>query len=149
MHDLNAICNALALKVGAVSTPSGVPAGIKSSSGQGVTAIVNTPAAYVEVDDGEIKIGGGAWSVTHSVVVNFCLAKAPGKPELVDKWRQLWLVPLLQATASDSNLSVAGVDSAFPEKYEFAEITVGGELYDGIRIFYTVRIKTEAVSFTP
>lgn len=147
-HDLNAICVALAAKVGAVATPSGVPAGIKSSSATGVTGISNTPAAYIEVDDGEITMGTGTWTVVHNVVVNFCLAKTSGKPELVDKWRQLWLVPLLQATFSDADLSTTGVKSALPSKYEFTEIIVNGESFDGIRIFYEIRIANEAVSYS-
>lgn len=147
-HDLKTICDNLAAKVAAVATPAGVPAGIKGASGQEVTAIVNTPYAYIEVDDGKIILGSGTWDVTHNLVVNFCLSKSPGKPELVDKWRQLWLVPLLQATFSDGDLSAAGVKSALPEKYEFVEIPVGGENFDGIRIFYEVRVKSETVSYS-
>lgn len=147
-HDLNAICNALAAKVAAVSQPSGTPAAIKGASGQEPTAITNTPYAYVEVDDGEVVLQTGAWNVTHNLIVNFCLSKAPGKPELVDKWRQLWLVPLLQATFADYDLSTTAVKSAFPAKYDFTEVVVGGENFDAIRIFYQVFVNNEAVSIS-
>lgn len=147
-HDLKSICDNLAAKFLAVSQPSGTPAAIKAAFGQEPTGIPNTPAVYIEVDDGEIILGNGTWDVTHNVIVNFLLAKAPGDPNRVDRWRQLWLVPLLQATFGDGDLSATGVKSALPEKYEFAEIIVGGEPFDGIRIFYAVRVKSEAVSYS-
>ena len=148
MHDLKTICDNLAAKFTAVTAPAGVPGAIKAGYGQEPTSIPNTPAVYVEVDDGEIVLQSGTWDVTHNLIVNFCLAKAPGKPEIVDKWRQLWLVPLLQATFSDGDLSAAGVKSALPSRYTFEEIVVGGETYDGIRIFYPVLVRGEAVTYS-
>jgi len=118
---------------GTISTPSGASA-MRFAFADTPKSIPATPAVYVEGVDGEIVFGSGEWTVTNHLIVNFLLAKKPGDPERVDAQRDRWLTTLLQAAFSDIDLG-ATVKSALPVRWEYAEIDMGADLYDGIRIF--------------
>lgn len=88
--NLATICTNLAARYapGTLSTPTGAVA-IRNSYATSQAAIPATPAVFIEVDDGEVIAGSGTWDVTHHLVVNFLLDKAPGDPSRVDYQRQL------------------------------------------------------------
>lgn len=143
MFNLYTICTNLAAKyaAGTITTPSGAPA-MRFSYAQTPASIPATPAVYIEVDDGEVVMGAGEWTVTHHIIVNFLLSKAPGDPERVEANRQRWLATLLAATHADADLSLSGtVKSAYSVRYEFTIIDFAADSYDGIRVFLDVIVR--------
>jgi hypothetical protein len=143
MFNLHTICTNLAAKYapGTITTPTSAPA-MRFAYAQTPASIPATPAVYIEVDDGEVVMGAGTWDVTHHLVVNFLLSKAPGDPERVEANRQRWLATLLAATHADADLTLPGVvKSAFSARYEFVQIDFGADLYDGIRVFVDVIVR--------
>lgn len=149
--NLKTTCDNLAARYAPanLSAPSGAVEPIKASFGQTPVSIPNTPAVYVEVDDGDVIAGSGTWDVVNHLIVNFLLAKKQGDTARVEAQRQIWLPALLAAPLGAMQLSQAGsVKSALPVRYEFAEIDAAGETFDGIRIFVDVTVR-EAVTFTP
>lgn len=141
--DLKAICDAYAARYapGTITTPTGAAEPMRASFAQSPVAIPSTPAVYIEVDDGEIVPGTGSYTVTNHLVINFCLSQKSADTARVEAQRQIWLPTLLGVTFAAAYFALGlapAVKSAIPARYEWAEIEVGGQVYDGIRIFSDV-----------
>lgn len=150
MHDLKAICDALATSLAGTSTPSGALA-IHKAYAQMPKNLGQAPALVVVPQDGEVVLESGSWVVTHRIDVNLYVSKRQGDTVREETTRQLWVVPLLArviTTAYTLGLVASGLKSALPASYEFEELPYGGDIYDGV-IFHFEAIVREAIAAVP
>lgn len=137
--DVYAISNALAARFKAVTAPTGQSA-IRAAYGQVPQGIAALPCVVVFPRSGTQELNASRLFSTIEFDVLFLVSKSPGDAARIEATRQKWLAPLLAALDGQIQLGLPYVVKAWPTAWEFAEITYGGDPYDGIRL--TVRVDT-------
>ena len=152
--NFQSICDNLAARFAAavMGTPTGAPA-ILASYGQYPKAVPALPAVIVEPQDGTVLAQASYWQHEMKLDAVLLLAKRPGNPATVEKYRQLYLPYLLAATEGQLQIglgSQAGwsVLKAIPTGWTWVEYPYDGDEYDGIRVHYQVWAN-ENVSLVP
>lgn len=152
--NFSTVCTDLAARFTAanIGTPSGADA-MRASYAKPPKNVPATPAHLLEVQDGTIVPNPGQWKHEMNIDGLLLLAKRPADPERVEAQRQLWLPYLLHATVDQMQISLGSqsgysVDKVFPSGWEWTEYPVAADLYDAIRVHWTVYL-TETVTLTP
>lgn len=152
--DLKAICDGLAARfaAGTISTPTGAHTMRTSYAAPPKSAPV-VPCVILEVQDGTIIANPGQWNHELNIDAVFLYSKRQGDTVRQDTERQRWLGNLLAATEAQLKIGLGAasgytVDKALPADWEFTEYQVGSDLFDGIRVHFTVYVR-ETVSLTP
>lgn len=149
---MRTICDNLAARFapGTITTPSGALA-MRASYSETPKNVAGVPCVYLEVVNGTIVPDPGQWKFEHNIDVVFLYSKRQADTQRQERERRRWLPTLWGATQAQLKIGLGAavgysVDKAVPNGgWEFTEETIGGDLYDGIRLHYTVYV-TETVS---
>ena len=144
--DFYTVCSALgsAFAPGTIGTPTGEDA-MRAVYPHGVKGIGAYPALVLQVQHGEVVANSDNWSHKAYIDAILLLSKRGGNPPDVEASRQRWLPYLLSATEDHLKIGVGAqsgweLKSAMPIGWEWAEVDVDGDGFDGIRVHYEVWI---------
>jgi len=153
--DFYSVCSALgsAFAPGTIGTPTSESA-MRAVYPHGVKSIPAYPAIVLQVSHGEVVGNSDNWSHKAYIDAILLLSKRPGNPVTVEASRQRWLPYMLSATETHLKLGVGAqtgweLKSAMPIGWEWAEVNVDDDPFDGIRVHYEVWIYETMSNLAP